>query len=108
MIDHELSASTSLWWCEKRNALLTSPDAAWLKIAVCSGRISDFHEKPTGADLERLKSVSKNATEHNPFEASMGIYVFKRDVLVSQTFLPQNTQHVQVQCLTAEHPKVGD
>ncbi len=42
-----------------------------------------FYEKPTGDDLDKVRSVSKNATEENPFEASMGIYVFKRDVLVS-------------------------
>ena len=52
-------------------------------LEMSAGQISDFHEKPTGSDLDRLKSVSKNATEQNPFEASMGIYVFKRDVLVS-------------------------
>ena len=48
-----------------------------------AGRISLFYEKPTGDDLDKVRSVSRNATEENPFEASMGIYVFKRDVLVS-------------------------
>ena len=48
-----------------------------------AGCISLFYEKPTGDDLDKVRSVSKNATEENPFEASMGIYVFKRDVLVS-------------------------
>lgn len=52
-------------------------------VNLSSGCITQFHEKPTGDDLAKLKSVSKNATEQNPFEASMGIYVFKRDVLVS-------------------------
>lgn len=46
--------------------------------------ISKFHEKPSGDDLAKLKAVSKNATEQDPFEVSMGIYVFKRDVLVRQ------------------------
>jgi len=49
----------------------------------CAGCISLFYEKPTVDDLDKVRSVSKNATEENPFEASMGIYVFKRDVLVS-------------------------
>lgn len=48
-----------------------------------AGCISRFHEKPSGDDLASLKDVSKNATEQDPFEVSMGIYVFKRDVLVS-------------------------
>ena len=51
-------------------------------MCLSSGCISLFHEKPTGDDLANLKSVSQNATEQDPFEASMGIYVFKRDVLV--------------------------
>ncbi len=51
--------------------------------AKCAGCISLFYEKPTGDDLDKVRSVSENATEENPFEASMGIYVFKRDVLVS-------------------------
>ena len=51
-----------------------------LKLAGC---ISMFEEKPSGDKLADLKAVSKNATEQDPFEVSMGIYVFKRDVLVS-------------------------
>lgn len=53
------------------------------QLQMCAGRISLFYEKPTGDDLDKVRSVSQNATEENPFEASMGIYVFKRDVLVS-------------------------
>ena len=34
-----------------------------------------------------MRNVSKNATEQDPFEASMGVYVFKRDVLVSLLLL---------------------
>ena len=41
-------------------------------------------EKPSGDALHEWKGVSKNATQQDPFEASMGIYVFKRDVLVSR------------------------
>lgn len=54
---------------------------------VCAGCISMFYEKPTGDDLDKVRSVSKNATKQDPFEASMGIYVFKRDVLVSLLML---------------------
>lgn len=53
------------------------------KVHDYAGCISLFYEKPTGDDLDKVRSVSQNATEENPFEASMGIYVFKRDVLVS-------------------------
>ncbi|DBB12890.1 TPA: hypothetical protein ACH3X3_005650 [Trebouxia sp. C0006] len=53
------------------------------KVEPDTGRISLFYEKPTGDDLDKVRSVSRNATEENPFEASMGIYVFKRDVLVN-------------------------
>lgn len=42
-----------------------------------------FKEKPKEENLGDFKGVSKNATEKDPFEVSMGIYVFKRDVLVS-------------------------
>ena len=34
-------------------------------------------EKPTGDRLEMLAHASKHATPEFPFEASMGIYVFK-------------------------------
>ena len=58
---------------------------------VVAGRISVFREKPNGDELQMMKSVSKNATEQDPFEASMGIYVFKRDVLVRFLQLSQWT-----------------
>lgn len=48
-----------------------------------TGCISEFKEKPASDKLSDFKAVSKNATEKDPFEVSMGIYVFKRDVLVS-------------------------
>ncbi len=56
-------------------------------MCLCAGCISLFKEKPTGDELDKMKNVSKNATEQDPFEASMGIYVFKRDVLVSLSLL---------------------
>jgi len=56
-------------------------------VCLCAGCISLFKEKPTGDELDKMKNVSKNATEQDPFEASMGIYVFKRDVLVSLSLL---------------------
>lgn len=53
------------------------------KVEPDTGCISSFREKPTGDELESMRNVSKNATEQDPFEASMGVYVFKRDVLVN-------------------------
>lgn len=40
-------------------------------------------EKPSGDRLEVLAHASKHATAEFPFEASMGIYVFKRAPLLS-------------------------
>ena len=47
-------------------------------------------EKPSGATLEGMAHASRNATPEAPFEASMGIYVFNRDVLVSLLGEPAN------------------
>ena len=44
--------------------------------------VTDFEEKPSTERMQQLEGVSKNATEEDPFEASMGIYMFKRDVLI--------------------------
>ena len=41
-----------------------------------------FAEKPSGAQLEEMAHASRNATSEKPYEASMGIYVFSKDVLV--------------------------
>ncbi len=41
-------------------------------------RITDFHEKPSPDDLDGLESL---AASDRPFLASMGIYVFRREVL---------------------------
>ncbi|KAJ0985894.1 hypothetical protein J5N97_004250 [Dioscorea zingiberensis] len=53
-----------------------------------AGRIIQFSEKPKGADLEAMKVDTKllrlshqEATKY-PYIASMGVYVFKRDVLL--------------------------
>ncbi len=48
-------------------------------------------EKPTGSRLESMAHASKHATPQAPFEASMGVYIFKRDVLVS--LLHENEGH---------------
>ncbi|HSG29363.1 MAG TPA: glucose-1-phosphate adenylyltransferase [Candidatus Krumholzibacterium sp.] len=52
-----------------------------------SGRITDFREKPKGADLDGMKTDTKalglSVTESRkrPYLGSMGIYLFKLDVL---------------------------
>jgi glucose-1-phosphate adenylyltransferase len=54
-----------------------------------SGQIRDFAEKPKGADLDAMKvdttvlGLDKTEAKEKPFIASMGIYVFKKDVLVN-------------------------
>lgn len=53
-----------------------------------SGRVIQFLEKPMGADLEAMKvdtSFLRYAignTQRYPYIASMGVYVFKRDILL--------------------------
>ena len=52
------------------------------------GRITDFSEKPKGEALKKMQvdttalGLSPEAAKLNPYIASMGIYVFKRDVLI--------------------------
>ena len=53
--------------------------------------MTHFIEKPTGSRLESMAHASKHATPGDPFEASMGVYIFKRDVLVS--LLQENEDH---------------
>ena len=48
----------------------------------CAGLVTDFEEKPSAERMQQLEGVSRNATAEDPFEASMGIYMFKRDVLI--------------------------
>jgi len=53
-----------------------------------SGRIVDFYEKPKGAELERMRvdttilGLSPDQARQSPYIASMGIYVFKKNVLI--------------------------
>nr|ARA71546.1 ADP-glucose pyrophosphorylase large subunit [Eleusine coracana]ARA71547.1 ADP-glucose pyrophosphorylase large subunit [Eleusine coracana] len=54
-----------------------------------SGRVIQFSEKPKGADLEAMKvdtsflNFAIDDTTKYPYIASMGVYVFKRDVLLN-------------------------
>ena len=51
-------------------------------------RIIDFSEKPKGDELQKMKvdtsvlGLSADEATEKPFIASMGIYVFKKDVLL--------------------------
>lgn len=56
-----------------------------------AGLVTHFIEKPTGSRLESMAHASKHATPSSPFEASMGIYVFKSNVLVD--LLHENEDH---------------
>eukprot|EP00210_Caulerpa_lentillifera_P003045 g2907.t1 len=53
------------------------------------GRVTDFAEKPKGADLEAMKvdttvlGLDPEKAVEQPFIASMGVYVFKKDVLLN-------------------------
>ena len=49
--------------------------------ASCAGMVEQFEEKPSAEGLAQLEGVSKNSSAEDPFEASMGIYMFKREVL---------------------------
>lgn len=59
-----------------------------MKIDESSGRVVDFSEKPQGEELERMKvdtttlGLTPEEAQEKPFIASMGIYVFKKDVLL--------------------------
>lgn len=63
------------------------------------GRIREFREKPRGEALEAMRvdtgalGLSASEAERRPFLASMGIYVFKRDILFN---------------LLASHPQATD
>ncbi|MEL6440039.1 MAG: glucose-1-phosphate adenylyltransferase [Cyanobacteria bacterium J06621_8] len=53
------------------------------------GRIIDFSEKPKGEDLKKMEvdtsilGLTSEEARKSPFIASMGIYVFKKEVLVN-------------------------
>lgn len=51
----------------------------------------EFEEKPSKDRLEALAKRSRHASEEDPFEASMGIYMFRREVL--ERLLLQNEDH---------------
>lgn len=58
-----------------------------MKIDESTGRITDFSEKPKGEALKQMAvdtsslGLSPEEAAESPYIASMGIYVFKRDVL---------------------------
>jgi glucose-1-phosphate adenylyltransferase len=60
------------------------------------GRIIDFYEKPTGEALKRMQvdttvlGLNPEQARENPYIASMGIYVFKKEVL--HKLLKQNPE----------------
>ena len=53
------------------------------------GRVIDFHEKPQGEDLKAMQvdttvlGLNQQEAAQSPYIASMGIYVFKKDVLIN-------------------------
>ncbi len=53
-----------------------------------AGRVVDFSEKPTGEDLAAMQvdtgilGLTPEQAQQNPYIASMGIYVFKKEVLI--------------------------
>ena len=54
-----------------------------------AGRIIDFSEKPKGDELRRMQvdttilGLTKEQAQQQPYIASMGIYVFKKQVLIN-------------------------
>lgn len=62
-----------------------------------SGRVIDFKEKPKGAELESMQvdttalGLDATAASANPYIASMGIYVFKREAMIE--LLNQHKEH---------------
>lgn len=47
----------------------------------CQGQVTAFAEKPERETLDQMAHASMYSTAEEPFEASMGIYVFRREVL---------------------------
>lgn len=62
---------------------VTAEDAPGLGIMQVSttGKITGFHEKPSPEDLPGLTSDQQGVTDERPFLGSMGIYLFKPEVL---------------------------
>eukprot|EP00884_Botryococcus_braunii_P016507 jgi/Botrbrau1/353/Bobra.110_2s0012.1 len=80
---------------EKRMLILQLPPQRWtgkgppswalFKPDATSGVIESFREKPSQTELEQFMSTSGLPTSDvmRPFTASMGVYVFKREALLS-------------------------
>ena len=64
-----------------------APEFGLMKIDQ-SGRVVDFSEKPKGDDLKAMQvdttllGLSAEEAQQNPYIASMGIYVFKKEALI--------------------------
>jgi glucose-1-phosphate adenylyltransferase len=62
-----------------------------------SGRVVDFKEKPKGGELESMQvdtttlGLEAATARENPYIASMGIYVFKREAMIE--LLNQHKEH---------------
>jgi glucose-1-phosphate adenylyltransferase len=62
-----------------------------------SGRVVDFKEKPKGEELDSMQvdtttlGLEAAAARENPYIASMGIYVFKREAMIE--LLNQHKEH---------------
>ena len=75
---------------------VTAADATQMGIFLFDrlGQICGFEEKPTGARLAEMRTsvpagpVAAGVTADRPFVASMGIYVFSRDVLLESLAWP--------------------
>lgn len=72
-----------------------APELGLMKID-SQGRIIDFAEKPSGEALKKMQvdttvlGLSSEEAKENPYIASMGIYVFKKEILAK--LLEANTQ----------------
>lgn len=72
-----------------------APELGLMKIDT-SGRVIDFAEKPSGEALKKMQvdttvlGLTPEKAQENPYIASMGIYVFKKEILAK--LLKANTQ----------------
>jgi glucose-1-phosphate adenylyltransferase len=71
-------------------------DFGLMKLDDATGRVTSFSEKPKGDELRSMQvdtqklGLTPEEAERSPYIASMGIYVFKRDVLIK--LLNQNPE----------------
>ena len=81
MLDQRTPASTRSPEFPLRAFASATSTCTWLygpeAHLAAAGEVESFVEKPSGDRLEVLAHASKHATAEFPFEASMGIYVFK-------------------------------